>query len=278
AGPSAGVNELRSPVSNPGVTVKAMEFVLVVSDEERKTPCAVVIGGIDPFTAVCLPIVVLGRPGQDAHFLKFHSPLIEVKKIIPFIISNINIQATIAIEIGNDHAQGLSFFQGTGVMQSGFSTYVRKGDVAIVFVDYMWQSVKLLRRHDVPSTIWAELGDRVIVHRPIQVVTNIEIGESITVKVGPGGARAPEFIRKASFLGHIDKMPPTFAIWLVVVKGKPAITGHQQIRPAVVIVVGDRAAVRVEQRLVETHLRGNILEFPSTQILKKPARMAFDFL
>src|SRR5205814_2137363 len=94
--------------------------------------------------------------------------------------------------------------------------------------------------------------------------------------VGPGGAGAPQFVVEAGFLSHLDKAAAALAIGLVVEQRQPAIAGHEKVGPAIAVVVGHRAAMRVKERLIETDFFGDILEFPAAQVLKEAIGVATD--
>src|SRR5206468_2223262 len=83
------------------------------------------------------------------------------------------------------------------------------------------------------------------------VLAQVEIGIAVAVQVGPGGAGAPGGIfpwLQTAFLGHVDKATAFAGILgidrLVMKKGDPPPSCHQQIGPAVTIDIGDGTAMR----------------------------------
>ena len=82
------------------------------------------------------------------------------------------------------------------------------------------------------------------------VVADVEIEEAVAVYVAPGTTRGPVGILDAGPGCDVDKTPAALAIRFIVVQDEAAPAGHEQVGPAVVVVVRNRAAVRIEQRPV----------------------------
>ena len=110
---------------------------------------------------------------------------------------------------------------------------------------------------------------------------DVEVEEAVTIEIAPGGAQAPERIGQSGVARHLPERTAAFRIELVVKQRWPAPAGHQQIGPGVVVVVGDRNAVRVEPALAAVQMvqadgGRDVLETPAAEVAVQLARVALD--
>ena len=120
---------------------------------------------------------------------------------------------------------------------------------------------------------------RIIGPGPVDVLADIEIRETVTIQVRPGGARCPQSLGQTGLFRDLGKAAAAFAVRLIAIQGHPAPARDQQIGPAVAVVIAYRAAVCVKESRragIQADLPGHVAEFAFAQVLVKPAAMALD--
>src|SRR5206468_3683754 len=96
-----------------------------------------------------------------------------------------------------------------------------------------------------------------------------------------GGGGAPGRIAEAGFARDIGEAALRGVLRigrLIMIENHAAPAGDEQIWPAVVVVIGDGAAVRVKEGLVESDFGGNVLELPVAEVFVKFGGMAANVL
>src|SRR6266404_5613373 len=102
-----------------------------------------------------------------------------------------------------------------------------------------WANVALDARFEATT-------ERIVFPAPVDVLADIEVGKAVAVKIGKGRAGGPETFGQAGLLRGLDKAPPAFAVRHILIKRHAAPAGHEQVRPAVAIVVRSRRPVAIE--------------------------------
>ena len=204
--------------------------------------------------------------------------LIQIKQVIHFVVGQIDVRQAIAVEIGDDDAQSLALLEGVRSKNAGLLAYVRERAVAVVPVENVRQRFKSLGRTNVRRLVGFVGARRVFLERPVDVMADVQIREPVAVQVGESGARAPEVIIQAGFLGDVDKASPAFAVRFVMKERDAAPAGDQQVRPAVIVVIRHGAAMGIKPVDVQAHLGGHVFELPVAQVLIELAGMSLDLL
>ncbi len=114
--------------------------------------------------------------------------------------------------------------------------------------------------------------------RPINVMANVEVGIAVAVEVAPAGAGRPQVIGQAGLLRYLDEAPATLAVRLIVIQDEPAVAGDEKIGPAVAVVVGRGATVRVKDRPIDSRLARHVLKAEGAEVLVQLVRMSANFL
>jgi len=78
-------------------------------------------------------------------------------------------------------------------------------------------------------------GDGQVIAVEVHIAGDIQIQKTVAVVVAPGRSRRPVAQRDSGLFGDIGKCP----VVIVVVKPVLAVVTHEDIRPAVVVVVGN---------------------------------------
>src|SRR5262245_51672955 len=181
------------------VLVKGVIFILVVRDEERGQPGAVVITDVHSHAAVGNAVFIASNALEHADFFELEVAAIDVQEIVHRVVGDVDVGPAVAVEIGDDDAQPLArVFASLGahLPQVGLLAHVGESAVAVIAVDDVRQAFELTRRTNVALDVGLVAAAlRVVVERPIDVMTYVEIGKAIAVEIGPGGARGPAVIR-----------------------------------------------------------------------------------
>ena len=99
---------------------------------------------------------------------------------------------------------------------------------------------------------------------------------AVAIEIGPAGTGTPQGGRQPGFLSHVHEVPAALAIGFVVQEGQAAPAGQQDVRPAVVVVVGHGHPVIVEPDLVDAGLGADVLELEVAQVLVQLVGPALD--
>src|SRR6185312_1729586 len=90
--------------------------------------------------------------------------------------------------------------------------------------------------------------------------------------------RGPECVVELRLLGNIRDAAPALAVGFVVEQYQAVVAAHEDVGPAVAVVVEGRGPVAVgEVDLVEAESCGRVLELEAADVAVKFARMADDF-
>src|SRR5207249_1006736 len=90
----------------------------------------------------------------------------------------------------------------------------------------------------------------------LHVAPQEQIDPSIAVRIEKAGAGSPRIGDDAALARNIDKTPAA----LVPEQHLPAVAGDQQVRPAVVVDIGDRTPVPAAGELVQAGLMAHVPE------------------
>jgi len=271
----------------------------------RARPVIICLGNTHAAGWVTLPIRCY--PNRDRHLFQCdisRRTLIQVKEVVGCIVGYHDIRLAVILGIHGHDRQPfavlrlLSFFrilhrlailidfvrfalQVIGVnltiaAQTTAITNVGKSAITIVAVERMRQ------RQEVPgiaqiAPIIGRIKARPILgfQIPIEIVNHVDVGIAFAVKVCEACTGTPEIVVELRLFGHFNELSaPCLLILHIVEQGHPAIAGHQQVRPAVLVVIPDRGTVRVKIDLVQTDLGGDILELEVAQVLVELAGVA----
>ena len=122
------------------------------------------------------------------------------------------------------------------------------------------------------------IGMGIVGERPVHVIGDVKIDMAVAIEIGPAGTGTPQGGIQASLLGHVHEVPPALAVGFVVQQGQAAPAGQQNVRPAVVVVVGHGYPVIVEPDLVDSGLDADVLELEVAQVLVQLVGVTQDLL
>src|SRR5262245_60375737 len=176
--------------SIPRIFVKGVKFTLEVGDPNRRSARTIEIGGVHSHAAVEHPVLVHGDAGGHTTLLESHAAAIEVQKVVAGIVRNVDVGPPIQIEIGDLHAKALAIGP-----QWDIERHVLKRSLARIAVETMLERGESLRRADVARHVSTDARTRRVVgERPVDIETDVKVGESVAIQVAPGGACAPPII------------------------------------------------------------------------------------
>src|SRR5262249_17760766 len=145
------------------------------------------------------------------------------------IVGNEEIDATIAIVIGDSKAEALA-----GLGEAKFGSGFGEGAVAIVVVDERGDWLEEIRMA-VGTVAFFVLAAPDVIEVPFDVAEDDEIEVAIGVEIDPSGAGRPAGAGNASFLRDVGER----AVAIVVIELVATVGGDVKILEAVVVVVAD---------------------------------------
>ena len=147
------------------------------------------------------------------------------------------------------------------VFNAGFGRHIGKSAVAVVVEQVVGLALQAARAAvDGGAAVLAEgiahgfaAGDGQVVAVEVDVAGDVEIEQAVSVVVAPGRAGRPVAERYAGCFRNISEG----SVVIVVVEAVLAVVAHIDVRPAVVVVVGDADAV-APAVIGDAGLRGDI--------------------
>ena len=222
-------------VATPFVAVEGKPLALEVRHPHVGETVAVEVAQVDPHAPVGHPLIVEGRAADEPVLRKMAMAVVDVEEVVGGVVGDIDIDIAIDVEIGQKHSQPLAV-----APQTGRSRGIGKRAVAVAETDRVGQPLERPRRTDVTDGRRRPAAG-MVVERPVDVAGEIEIEDAIAVEIGPAGARAPTGVFSGRRRRNDERAVPHVAPEL-----RHPIPGDEEILEAVVVVIADGDAVRIE--------------------------------
>jgi hypothetical protein len=170
--------------------------------------------------------------------------------VLDLVVANEDIHLAVVVEVEDQHSQSFALRLQAGAVVFGvhaaFVADIREGAVAVVLVQDALVALKLLGAasdkhlfsvYVLVGAIWKILQ----VHDDVTAHEDVE--EPVAVQVGEGTTRAPAVGGDAGFAGHFAKAPAALAVRLIMKEVAVSVTGNEQVREAVIVIVADGDAL-----------------------------------
>jgi hypothetical protein len=149
---------------------------------------AVKVADVQSHAAVVTPSVVDRHAGDHPAFFEFSAAPIHVQMVVPVVIRDVQVGASVPVDVGQDHAQSLA------VRQSG-----SLGNVDELFPVELEERIRqrsepLWRTDVAPSRIARARANRIVRHGPVEIPANVQIHPAIARQVAPRGTGTPAIV------------------------------------------------------------------------------------
>ncbi len=222
----------------PFVVVERHHLVREVAHHDAGAARAVVVGGIGPHSGAGHAGLAEGHARGHAHVREGPLAPVAVQLVGLGVVGDEEVRPAVVVVVEHGHAQRL----GVGVAQPRLDRDVLEGAVPAVAVqDRALPLVRLRRAVGLVGAV--QRAEEVLVQRPLHVVGDEQVQLAVLVVVEEGRAGAEASAAGPGLRGDVGEA----AVALVVEEPVAAEAGEVDVHPAVVVVVGGRAAQPVHR-------------------------------
>ena len=214
------------------VGVEREHFVVDVADEQIFPAVGIDVRCVDAHARARLTVLAEADPGNRADLLPLVVPAIDEQEVFHGVVGNEQVHAPVIVNVGGHHAQAFAH----GPLDRCAGCDIGERAVAVVVKELSMRGLVQVRRAIVAAaeTIWTR--NLVCV---IDIAAYVEIQAAVVIVIEPHGARGPAGQRQAGLLGHVGER----AVAVVVVQNRPAVSGDQQVRIAIVVELDAEVAL-----------------------------------